>query len=256
MNLDHDAALASGLSLDEIRERELRRFVAVSAAAHVVLFALLSWSPRNPSPVVLPGVVTVELLAASPAVAPRTTPPKPAPPAHKAPVQKKVVLPKEPSKAIPPPTAKPKPPPRARPVQQEYSDVLAQLRAEHREERPEPEVAPERVAQAAAPSTPALAGSAGARVSPEVADWMRRARIHMRRNWVLASGFRTENLETHVVVKLDGGGNLIGDPRITRRSGNPWYDDSVIRALRKANPLPAPPKPGEWPFVFRPEDSY
>ena len=39
-----------------------------------------------------------------------------------------------------------------------------------------------------------------------------------------------------------------------RRSGNPWYDESVVRAIQKASPLPPPPEAGEWPFVFKPED--
>jgi colicin import membrane protein len=57
-----------------------------------------------------------------------------------------------------------------------------------------------------------------------------------------------------VQVRLDPQGNVVGEPRITRRSGNPWYDDSVVRAIEKSSPLPPPPEAGEWPFVFRPED--
>ena len=70
------------------------------------------------------------------------------------------------------------------------------------------------------------------------------------------AGFRTQQLETHVLVDLDVGGRVLGDPRISRRSGNPWYDDGVVRAIQKASPLPAPPEAGEWAFVFVPEDSY
>ena len=85
---------------------------------------------------------------------------------------------------------------------------------------------------------------------------MRRAKIHVRRNWVLTPGFRTQPLETHVSVRLDAGGRVLGEPKVVRRSGNPWYDDNVVRAVQKASPLPAPPEAGSWPFVFRPEDSY
>jgi TonB family protein len=84
---------------------------------------------------------------------------------------------------------------------------------------------------------------------------MRDARIHVRRSWVLAPGFRTEDLTTELRVRLDAGGNVIGEPEITRRSGNPWYDDSVVRAIQKASPLPAPPEAGEWPFIFQPEET-
>ena len=73
---------------------------------------------------------------------------------------------------------------------------------------------------------------------------------------MLTPGFRTQALETHVSVRLDARGNVIGEPQITRRSGNPWYDDSVVRAIRKASPLPPPPEPDRYAIVFKPEDSY
>ena len=85
---------------------------------------------------------------------------------------------------------------------------------------------------------------------------MRRAKIHVRRTWVVPPGFRTQPLETRVIVRLDAGGALLGEPRITRRSGNPWYDDGVVRGLQKASPLPSPPEAGEWEFIFVPQDSY
>jgi TonB family protein len=69
-------------------------------------------------------------------------------------------------------------------------------------------------------------------------------------------GFRTQALETHVVVRLDSSGTVMGTPRIARRSGNPWYDEGVVRGIQKASPLPPPPEAGDWDFVFVPEDSY
>jgi TonB family protein len=89
-----------------------------------------------------------------------------------------------------------------------------------------------------------------------VADWIRRAKLHVQRSWVLAPGFRMEPLETHVEVDLDASGRLRGEPRITRRSGNPWYDEGVVRGIQKASPLPAPPESGKWSFVFYPQDAY
>jgi hypothetical protein len=49
---------------------------------------------------------------------------------------------------------------------------------------------------------------------------------------------------------------VIGEPRITRRSGNPWYDEGVVRGIQKASPLPPPPRAGDWDFVVLPEDAY
>jgi TonB family protein len=57
-------------------------------------------------------------------------------------------------------------------------------------------------------------------------------------------------------VELDAEGRVLSKPRIIQRSGNYHYDDGVVRAMRKASPLPAPPEAGEWTFVFVPEDSY
>jgi len=102
---------------------------------------------------------------------------------------------------------------------------------------------------------PAGGGGTGRPVSPEVADWMRRARIHVRRSWVVPPGFRQLSLATEIDVELDAGGNLLGEPEIVKRSGNPWYDDGVLRSIRKASPLPAPPEARVWRFVFVSDES-
>jgi colicin import membrane protein len=70
---------------------------------------------------------------------------------------------------------------------------------------------------------------------------------------VLAPGFRTQSLSTEIRVRLNAGGQVLGT-RVMRRSGNPWFDESVERAIKKASPLPPPPEADEWLFVFRPED--
>jgi TonB family protein len=94
------------------------------------------------------------------------------------------------------------------------------------------------------------------KVSPEVLAWMRKAKLHVRSAWVVPPGFRREALETHVTVDLDASGAVVGEPRITQRSGNPWYDEGVLHAIVKASPLPPPPSAGEWDFVFLPEDAF
>jgi TonB family protein len=93
-------------------------------------------------------------------------------------------------------------------------------------------------------------------IAPEVAAWLKRAMIHVRKNWVVPPGFRTQTLEARVEVDLDASGGVRGTPRLSRRSGNPWYDEGVIRAIQKSSPLPPPPEAGKWNFVFLPEDSY
>jgi hypothetical protein len=93
-------------------------------------------------------------------------------------------------------------------------------------------------------------------VPPEFLAWERGHRIHIRQNWVVPPSFRNPPLRTSIQVELDAGGAVVGEPRIVKRSGNPWYDDGVVRSIQKASPLPAPPEAGEWSFVFVADESY
>ncbi len=253
------------IDLDDDRRGEFRRFLVVSALLHLALAASFAFSPGMPRMSAPMGAISVDLVAAPTrsAPAPRAKPkpapapaPAPAKPKPKPPVPDKRVLPKESTVPKPTPRAKReeiRPEDVARPEapEQDYNDVLEQLRNEAGE--PEaPAAEPEQVAAVA----PAGGGGTGRPVSPEVADWMRRTRIHVRRSWVVPPGFRQQSLATTVDVELDSGGNLIGEPEIRQRSGNPWYDDGVLRSIRKASPLPAPPEAGVWNFVFVSDESY
>jgi hypothetical protein len=256
---------------EDFRRREFRRFLIGSLILHASVLLVLVIDGGGE--VAIPrGVVSVNLVSLptppAPIPATRKAAPKPVPPPPpKAPVQEKIVLPKE--SRLPPPKPKqekiaPKPAPTpvrkeltpedlARPQEQEYDDIMAQLRAESDEIFPEADPVEE------APPVPKPAGApagTGRPVTAEESVWMRKAKIHVRQAWTLTPGFRTQVLETHVSVDLDSAGALVGEPKIVRRSGNPWYDDSVVRALEKASPLPPPPAPGEWSFVFVPDDSY
>ena len=235
------------ISLGALEQRAFRRLLVVSMLAHVALAFFLGFSPG--SEVVMPqGVIAVELVSLpspAPASAPKAARPAPPPP----PEPKQVVLPKETAPPKPEPRLEPKPvtppkpkaePPAEPAAERDYSDVLSELRAEVGDEPPTP--AP---AQTASIGTPT-----GNPVSPEFLAWERRARIHIRQNWVVPPSFRDEPLRTSIVVELDAGGAILGEPRIVKRSGNPWYDDGVVRSIQKASPLPPPPEPGEWSFVF------
>ena len=247
------------------RRGEFTLFLVLSSAGHVLLAALLAGDFLPSRPVVAPSVIAVDLVAA-PRSAPRATPkapaptplPPPAPAKPKPRVPKQVLLPKEPRRDASKPVEKAKAPPKPAPtppVQRDYSDVMAQLRAEAGEEPPQPE--PQQVAAVTPPAgARTSAGAPGAGVSPEVAAWIRRAKRAVRDVWVVPPGFRTQDLEAHVLVDLDAQGRVLGEPRIVRRSGNPWYDEGVVRAIQKASPLPPPPEPDRWSFVFVPEDSF
>jgi TonB family protein len=253
-------------SLEDTRRRDFRRMLASSAGIHAALALFLLWAPK-PSIAPLPAVVRVDLvtMAPAPAAPARPAPAKPTPkpkpaPAPKAPPKpappKKIVIPEKPvAKVEPAPeaVAKPKPEPvaepepAAEPEQVDYADLLADLREEAGESQPQPQ------AQARAAATGLPGGGPGVVVSPAEFAWRRSAKMHVTRAWVLAPGFRMQPLEAEVMVRLGPGGEVMGT-RISRSSGNPWYDESVERAVQKASPLPAPPDADEWPFRFTPGD--
>lgn len=245
------------------RQREFRRMVSWSAVAHVCLLGLAVVSPRSSSNFDATQVIAVDLVSLpAPARAASRPPPKapgaPSVPAEKPPPPKpkQVVLPKnaerDPSKPKPEPKPAPKETPPEPAPEKDLDDLLAEMREDAGEDKPS-ETPP--TTTAVAPTGVPNSG-ASVRVSPEVMAWMRKAKIHVRRAWVVPPGFRAEALETHVVVELDASGAVVGSPRVVRRSGNPWFDEGVVRGIEKSSPLPPPPRAGEWDFVFLPEDSY
>jgi colicin import membrane protein len=250
-------------SLEEERRRRFRRFVAISATVHAAVLLLLVYAPTPRIRTQLPAVVRVDLVAASAAPSPgkpaaKPAPPKPPPPKPAPRPPEKVVIPEKPKpqpepKPAPKPEARPRPEPKPAPEPEPaaepevgYDELLAELRAQEQEEG-----GGAVGAEAGARSGPP--GGPGVRVSPEVMAWMRRAKVHVTRAWVLAPGFRAQPLQTQIEVELGSGGEVRGT-RVVQGSGNPWFDESAERAIQKASPLPQPPEAGTWAFVFEPGD--
>lgn len=178
--------------------------------------------------------------------------PKPRTPAAKQPAKP------EPTRAEKPPPAQQKPEPAKPPREEEaYDDVLAELRAERGESRPgRAAVATPSAGVAGATGVAgASARGAGQPLDAEVAFWLRAAKLHVESAWIVPPGTQRAALRTVVSVRLDEGGRVLGAPRVTERSANPWYDESVVRAIQKASPLPPPPESGEWRFEFTPPGS-
>ena len=256
-------AFRGSADLEAARRREFRRSVVLSGLLHVGAVGLSLALPA-PAAVRPAGVITVDLVAAPPSVAPPRATPAPAPAPAAAPTPKpkpkpkQKVLPKEPTERSTKPKPKPakKPTPRREEVfldpEPKQEKSLDELMAEMRGESGEPTPEPVETATARAPSP---SSGPGRPVSPQVLDWIRRTKVHVQRSWVVAPGFRMQALETHVIVDLDAAGN-VRSAEIAKRSGNPWYDEGVIRGIEKASPLPKPPEAGEWPFVFVPEDAF
>ncbi len=239
------------IDLDPEDRRSFRRVLVFSAVVHVAGFIALALVPSIPT-VSPPAAIAVSLVAppaarpaprapAPPAAKPTPRPPKPAP----------VVLPTEATVPKPKPRVKPRPEPRVEPAPaipaeqtQDYTDVLASLRQEAGEQAPRP-------AAEAAPTAVAPAGAGpGVPVSPELRAWMTKARIRIKDNWVVPASFRMAAIVAEVRIQVGPGGNLVGEPRLVAGSGNPYYDDGVLRSIRKADPLPPPPEPGQWTFRF------
>jgi protein TonB len=157
--------------------------------------------------------------------------------------------PREVARALPPP--KPEPPKVKPKPQESYDDLLADLRAERGEARPE-RVERSARAPAGAP-TGAATARAGAAVNPEVAGWVRAVQIHVGQAWLLPPDMRGQRLMTELLVDLDANGRVLSEPRVVRGSGDRRFDESAVRALQKASPLPAPPSAGVWAIGFCPE---
>lgn len=269
-------------SLEEERRRRYRRLVAISAGVHVFAFFVFVVMPMPHRTVMAPSVVQVDLVA-GPAPARRAPPkpravpepkpvsvpkpvpkaepkpvPKPPPPKPPPPKQSEVVLPAKPTqkpkpappKPPPPKTEEPvKPEPKKQPKEISYDALMAQLRKQEEGEQPPSPPA------AHAPSEGQAARGGGTVVTPEMLAWIRRAKAQVTQSWVLAPGFRTQALQTQIQVTLSANGDVV-NTKVTQGSGNPWFDESVERAIQKASPLPPPPDAGDWLFVFRPGDAF
>ena len=111
-------------------------------------------------------------------------------------------------------------------------------RVAHRIEAPPP-------ARSGARAAPGGGGGAQGtvRLSPELRDYFRRLEESVRSSWVLPGALVRDAskliVELRIVIEKDG---RVSEERIERGSGNPYFDDSVRRAIRKASPLPVPPE--------------
>jgi len=231
------------------RRREFRRMLIASGIGHGVLLMGLLVSVPGSRSFVSPSVIHVDLIA-PPAASRAARPAAVAKPAPK-PVQKQVVLPEKPSLPKPKPAAAKREEVVIEPKVAEdksLDDLLAEFRAEQGEPAPSEKVA--------AQPPVAVPGGAGIPVSAEVLAWIHRVKLRVTGAWIVPAGFRRQSLRTEVVVSIDASGIVRGAPRIVRRSGNPWYDEGVVRGIEKASPLPAPPEPGEWTFIFASDESY
>jgi TonB family protein len=264
-------------SLDH--RRRLRNSMLVSLAFHGMIFAAFAVAPSR-VPVPMPMVLSVDLVSGPPAAprpkapapakarpAPKPAAPEPPPaptPIAKAPVQ---VLPEEAPSRIrkvapeaPAPKVVPKPEPKARPKPEPELDYDAAMAALDQELGPDetkelltPRPDPSDAQTSSGETTSAEASSAGVKVSPELAKWTLDTRRRIQSKWVMPANLRNRGLATTLELRLAANGALVGEPQVVTSSGDPYFDDNTVRAMKAAAPLPPPPKAGTITFVFRSE---
>lgn len=64
-------------------------------------------------------------------------------------------------------------------------------------------------------------------------------RSHIEKNWLIPPGMDTRGLNVGVEVRVDTAGNVTY-VNVSSGSGNGAFDQSLVRAVRKASPLPIP----------------
>jgi len=238
----------AGEWLAEQQAADQRRFVnmlAGSVVVHVVFAALLGVVPA-PARAPQPEVLRVDLVALPVPSKPNagTSARRPPPPAPR-----QTVLPKQAPRAVPKKRVPPPPPKRREPI--DYEDALTQLRNELGESVPPP-VTPLAAEPTAAEPVPQNAAPRGV-IDEEAAAWQRAVRLHLRGCWITPPEFLNRRLVTGVQVTLTATGELVGAPRVTRASGDPYFDDNTVRAVLNCAPLPPPPEPGISRFAFTSE---
>lgn len=141
--------------------------------------------------------------------------------------------------------AKPKPKPRPSPTAVARSELRQQLAREEAAIRAQRQDAELRAMLAREASAQALA------------TWTDKIRAKIRGNIILPPSI-VGNPEAIFDVVLLPTGDVLGTPRLRRSSGDPRYDDAVLRAILKSSPLPRPEDPNvftrDLELRFRPQD--
>jgi colicin import membrane protein len=265
------AAETRGSAFEAPREHFFGPSALLALVVHLALAAALMlgvhWQSRAPE------VVTVELWQPPPAPVARPEPPKleaprPVPPpakpepriekpdiALKAPPKPKP-QPKPAPKPAPEPAPKPKPkpaPPVAKPAPPAPDETLAKRLLAEALQREQSTLAAERERQAIQDQ---LAREAQAAQRRALQTWVDRIRAKVRGNIVLPPDIAGNPQAEVLVTQLPTGQVL--EAKLVISSGHAAYDDAVLRAILKSDPLPKPDSPGlfrrELKLTFRPRD--
>jgi colicin import membrane protein len=234
----------------------------LAAAVHVALVVALvfgvHWQSRAPD------VVSVELWPPPPAPAPRPEPqaveppppPKPAPepPKPEPRIEKPDIAVKE--KPKPKPKPEPKPAPKPKPVakpEPKPDDTLAQRLLAEALQREQTALEAERERQRVKEQLQREQLAARDRA---LATWIDKIRNKIRGHIVLPPNIQG-NPEALVLVSQLPNGEVL-EAKLVISSGHAAYDDAVLRAIKKSEPLPQPDTAGlferDLQLKFRPKD--
>ncbi len=104
-------------------------------------------------------------------------------------------------------------------------------------------LAPERKTAAPPAGRPASGAVGAVRVPPEILAYFHALDERIRENWTVPelalAGSRNLIVQLRITIEGDG---TVTNVRMEKTSGNSYFDDSVLRAITKASPLPVPPE--------------
>jgi len=237
------------------REPALGPSLALSAAAHVILIAVLFLGVRFQSHA--PDTVEVELWEPPPPPppAPVVEAPKPPPPPVVKPepepeVKKPDIALAEKPKPKPKPEPKPKPP--AKPKPDPAFEKMLREQAALEQQR----VATEERERQERQMRELIARQQAAALQKALATWSDKIRAKVRGNIILPRDI-PGNPEAIFDVALLPTGEVL-TVRKRKSSGHPGYDDAVERAIMKSSPLPLPDDRSvfrrDLELKFRPQD--
>ena len=101
------------------------------------------------------------------------------------------------------------------------------------------EQAPAQPTPNAAPSTQKAGEGPQLQVNLASSGAINAIRDHVMRNWTFTPGSDLRGLQVSVQLSLDDAGNIT-QLYVTQSSGQAFFDNSLLRAIRKSIPLPIP----------------
>ncbi|HJT60044.1 MAG TPA: energy transducer TonB [Burkholderiales bacterium] len=235
------------LGIFQRHEHGLGRSVALSAAVHVVLAAVLflgvRWQVHPPE------TVTVDLVDALPPppapVVEAPKPPPPPPPKVEPEVKPPPPVPKPDIAIREKPKPKPKPKPEPKKVEPKPDPALEKRMRERMQEQLameqkalDQQQQERRLRELLAAQQADAARKAAAARASALGEYIAKIQAKVRNNWILPQDLQGNPEAIFLVIQLPTGEIL--NTKLLRSSGNPAYDIAVERAILKSSPLPLP----------------